>query len=100
MGVEFTGLSDAEAEAYRPIVSADIGYFLLPSELFSAVTAGAGSNDALVFTLEHLFNTLAKADPHGQLGVLAQVNPSNGRLGQYPTHNPVAAQILRAVAEA
>jgi hypothetical protein len=100
MGVEFAGMPDAEAEAWRAIVSAEIGYFLLPSELFSALTEGAGSNAALAFTLEGLYKSLAKDNPNGMLGMLAHVNPSNGRLGQYPQHNHVTAQILRAVAEA
>lgn len=55
---DYTKLSDEEAETQRETLVNEKGFFMLPSELFVNVNAGADDNENLNETLEKIFDNI------------------------------------------
>ena len=100
----YAELSDAEAERGRESTLPEIGFYILPSELFENVAKGAKKNPDLNVTLSNIFKNIENS-AKGQeseddfKGLFDDVDVNNKKLG--PTvekRNQRLANIMEAIA--
>lgn len=100
---DYARLSDEEAEEAREMVVQEKGYFILPSQLFTNVAAGASANENLNETLSSVFRAIENS-AQGQLseddlrGLFSDFAVNNEKLGHtVAKRNELLAKVLRAV---
>ena len=85
-GFEYAAMSDAEAEYGREETVREKGFFILPSQLFGAVTAGAAANENLNETLDGVFKAIegsavGTASEDDMKGLFADIDVNSAKLG-------------------
>lgn len=101
---DYTHLSDEEAEEARAMVVEEKGYFILPSQLFVNVAAGAATNENLNETLNNVFRSIensAQGQPSEDdlRGLFSDFAVNNEKLGHtVGKRNELLAKVLQNVA--
>ena len=102
---DYTRMSDEEAEEAREMVVEEKGFFILPSQLFVNVTAGADTNENLNETLNNVFRSIensAQGQPSEEdlRGLFNDFAVNNEKLGAtVARRNELLAKVLKAVAQ-
>ena len=99
----YASLSDEKAESIREEMVNDVGFFILPSELFCNVTAKASKNENLNMTLENVFKHIEESasgtSSEGDFsGLFDDIDVNSNKLG--PTvakRNEKLAKILEKI---
>ena len=98
-------LSDEEAEYGRTDTVVEKGFYILPSELFSNVLAGAKNNSNLNETLSLIFNNIENsakgtASEDNMKGLFDDINVNSSKLGDTVTkRNEKILKIMNSIAE-
>lgn len=101
---DYTHMSDEEAEEAREMVVQEKGYFILPSQLFVNVTAGAPTNENLNETLSNVFRSIensAQGQPSEDdlRGLFSDFAVNNEKLGHTVSkRNELLTKVLQNVA--
>ena len=101
---DYTHMSDEEAEEAREMVVQEKGYFILPSQLFVNVTAGAPTNENQNETLSNVFRSIensAQGQPSEDdlRGLFSDFAVNNEKLGHTVSkRNELLTKVLQNVA--
>lgn len=101
---DYAHMADDEAEEARQMVVEEKGYFILPSQLFVNVAAGAAANENLNETLSSVFRSIensAQGQPSEEdlRGLFSDFAVNNEKLGHsVAKRNELLAKVLQAVA--
>ena len=102
---DFAKMSDAEAEEAREGLVEEKGFFILPSELFCNVRAGAASDENLNETLERIFRHIEESakgsSSEGQFaGLFDDFDVNSNKLGAtVAKRNEKLVKLLNGVAD-
>ena len=102
---DFAGLKDDDAEFVRRDIVNEKGFFILPSELFQNVRAGASDDENLNETLERVFNNIegsaVGADSEDDLkGLFDDLDVNSSKLGNtVAKRNEKLVKLLDAIGE-
>ena len=85
-GFDYSKVSDTDAELGRSDTIDEKGYYILPSQLFSAVRERADDDENLNETLEAVFTAISgsakgTASEHAFVGLFGNFNPNSETLG-------------------
>ena len=102
---DYTRMADDEADVARSQMVSEIGYFILPSELFSNVQQRAAQDENLNITLGNIFahieNSANGSDSEQDIkGLFSDVDTNSPKLGNtVAQRNEKLVKILNAIAD-
>ena len=102
---DYALLSDEEAEEIRDDLTSEIGYFILPSELFANVCARAPKDENLNITLNDIFTHIEDSSngtdaEEGFKGLFADYDVNSNKLGaNVSKRNEKLIKLLNGVAD-
>lgn len=101
----FAAMSDADAEGVRDVTVQEKGFYIMPSELFANVRAGAAANENLNETLESAFRNIERsahgtASEHDLRGLFDDLDVNSNKLGStVAQRNQKLVKLLNAIGD-